>query len=105
MLQDDVGGQDAASAPVRTMVPGVLHVSSDTPTVIARMRTPVPRPAWEFFQAYPEVLDGDVRRNTLQNMMDVLDAEPKELGTALNNVGVSPVSPTADDGDELENAT
>ena len=36
-------------------------------------------------------------------MIDVLDAEPGELGKALNNVGaVSPVSPTAD---ELENAT
>jgi hypothetical protein len=48
-LQDDVGGQDAASAPRRNMVPGVLHVSNETPTGIARMRTPVPRLAWEFF--------------------------------------------------------
>jgi hypothetical protein len=137
MPQDDVRGQNAASAPGRTTVPGVPHISSETNTGVAmmtarsaprdeilqalemepepeveaqddvpmeqrRVGTPMPRPSWGFFQAYLEVLDGDVRRSTLQGIMDVLDAEPRELGRALNNVGASPESPTVD---KIENAS
>jgi hypothetical protein len=53
MLQSDVGGQVATSANERTMVPGVPHVSRETSTEVAIMRTPVLRSSGEFFQPYP----------------------------------------------------
>ena len=73
MMQSGVGGPVAASANERTTVPGVPHVSRETRTEVAIMRTPILRSPGEFFQPYPDILDGNIRRKTLQSMLDALD--------------------------------
>jgi hypothetical protein len=66
MLQSDVGCSVAASANERTTVPGVPHISRETIAEVAIMRTPILRSPEEFFQPYPDILDGNIRRKTLQ---------------------------------------
>jgi hypothetical protein len=51
-----------------------VEPQNDVPMEQRTVETPLPRPSGEFFHAHLEVLDGDVRRNTLQAMLAVSGA-------------------------------
>ena len=61
------------------------------------VETPPPRTSSEFYNVFPDVLNGAVRRATLQGIVDVLKVNPEELIHKLANLGASPVLPTDDD--------
>ena len=45
-----------------------------------------PRSSAVFFEPYPDVINGDVKRAILERMLDVLKVQPKELNHELQNV-------------------
>ena len=55
---------------------------------------PPPRTSSVFFEPFPDILNGDVRRSTLQGIVDVLKVEPQELTHELEHIAAYPIAPT-----------